>query len=137
MITSGSQNVVKFAYLVSKDGGNNKCYAKFKNFIKLLMSPFLVMLQTFLPKEHSKGYWALKVHSKGTYRTLGHLGTQALEYLSTRRALGKWGTEGTLFSWLFSICEFLQLYLLTYSTRIYSVIDCKVIIFSNFFLLSR
>ena len=43
----------KLTYLISKEGENNKYFGKyvfwkaFKNSIKLLMSPFLVMLQTF------------------------------------------------------------------------------------------
>ena len=91
----------------------------FKKSIKLLTSPFLVMLQTFLLKEHSKENCALKGHStrelehtKGIWalKVLGHsrqLGTWALEHLrhsgtqgtwalgyskGTRRALGHSGT---------------------------------------------
>ena len=37
-----------------------------KNSLKLLRSPFPVMLQTFFTKEHSKDTWTLKEHSLGT-----------------------------------------------------------------------
>ena len=44
----------------------------FKNFIKLLTSPFLEMLQTFFTQR------TLQRHSKGTLRSLkGHSGTRA------------------------------------------------------------
>ena len=46
----------------------------FKNPIKLLRSPFSVMLQTrpFFLEEHSKGTWTLKRHSRVTQRALKH-----------------------------------------------------------------
>ena len=72
-------------------GENNQYHVKcvfwkvFKNSIKLLMSLFLLILQTFfLLKVHSKGNWALEGHSKGIWRALLHLGTQ--------RELGHSGT---------------------------------------------
>ena len=85
-----------------------------KKSIKLLTSPFLVMLQTFLLEDHSKENCALKGHSRGTLRSLqeqsgtraheghlgtqgtwalkttGHLGTRALEALGHSRHLGTW-----------------------------------------------
>ena len=97
---NGWQNMVEFTHLISKEGDNNKCYVKFvfwkvfKNSMKLLASPFFVILQTFSTQR------ALKRHSKGpgnsgNRRTLGqsrHLSTWALRYLGTQ------GTRGTLFS---------------------------------------
>ena len=72
-------------------GENNQYHVKcvfwkvFKNSIKLLMSLFLLILQTFfLLKVHSKGNWELEGHSKGIWRALLHLGTQ--------RELGHSGT---------------------------------------------
>ena len=60
--------MVKFTHLISK-GDKNKCYVKFvfgevfKNSIKLLISPLLVMLQTF--------------YSKSTQRQIGYSSTQS------------------------------------------------------------
>ena len=116
MITSSWQDLVTFRHLISNEGDNNKCYVGFvfwkvfKNPIKLLTSPFLVMLQTFLLEEHSKGTWALRHskkgnlahqrHSKGTPRALqgnskgtralkafGHLGIQAPKALGYSKAI--------------------------------------------------
>ena len=115
MITSSWQDLVTFRHLISNEGDNNKCYVGFvfwkvfKNPIKLLTSPFLVMLQTFLLEEHSKGrelghsgtrrreIWhtkgtprALQGHSKGTPRALkafGHLGIQAPKALGYSKAI--------------------------------------------------
>ena len=77
-----------------------------------LWSPFLVMLQTFLLKKHSKGTWAPKSHSRGTKKALehlgtwarkafghGHLGTQVLRYFGTR------STRATLYSRLDPNCQ--------------------------------
>ena len=101
--------MVKFTHLISKEGGNNKCYLKY---IKLLTGLLLVMLDTFLPKEHSKrncvlkgdskGTWELG-HSKGTWalRHSRHLGTWVLDHLvdsGTQRALGHSSTQG---AWAF------------------------------------
>ena len=113
----------------------------FKKSIKLLTSPFLVMLQTFLLKEHSKENCALKGHStrelehtKGIWalKVLGHsrqLGTWALEHLRHSRHLGTWvleghskstwalrhlntqGTRGTLFSRLLQMSKISHLVL--------------------------
>ena len=53
MVSSDQQSVAKFTHLVSKEGENNTCYVKyvfwkvFKNSVKVLTSPFLVMLQTY------------------------------------------------------------------------------------------
>ena len=110
----------------------------FKKSIKLLTSPFLVMLQTFLLKEHSKENCALKGHStrelehtKGIWalKAIGHLGTRALEALGHSRHLGTgvleghskstWalrhlntqGTRGTLFSRLLQMSKISHLVL--------------------------
>ena len=62
--------MVKFTHLISK-GDKNKCHVKFifgevfENSIKLLISPLLVMLQTFFFQSARKG----------------KLGTQALKAL--------------------------------------------------------
>ena len=118
IITCDQQNVIKFTHLISKEGENNKGFVKyvfwkvFKKFVKPLMSPFLIMLQTFfLLKENSNENWALKWHSKFTQRTLKgqskgtwalghtrHLRTWApkhLRYSFTRRALGHSRNLGT------------------------------------------
>ena len=82
--------------------------------MKLLSSPFLVMLQAWLSlKDHWKGHWALQGHSKGTPRalqvhykvTLGHSKRQLsnlhlkgtstltlLKHLGARNPLGYLGT---------------------------------------------
>ena len=60
-----------------------------KNSIKLLVSPFLLMFQTY--------FSALQRHL-GTQRTLGHWGNwelKAREYLGTQKALRHSGTQGT------------------------------------------
>ena len=94
----------------------------FKNSIKLLTTPFFVMLLTFFAQRalngkldiqrHSKGTWALE-HSKQlpmwVRRHLGNWATPTLEgCLCTRNSrhlgtqpLGHLGTQGTLFSRLF------------------------------------
>ena len=109
---------------------NNWCYVKyvfwqiFKNSIKLLKSPFIVMLQTFFYLKSSQweighSHWtprafegdtlrSLQGHSKSTW-SLGHLmhsgtqGTWALRHLGTRALEGHLdtrNTRGTLFTWL-------------------------------------
>ena len=121
MIKSCYQNVVKFTHFISKEEETNKCHVKhvfwkrFKNSIKQLASLFLVRLltlfirralkgkkvtQTALQRHHHTG--ALKAFEYlSTWGTpalegqLRNLGTQALEHLGTRRALGPSGTWGT------------------------------------------
>ena len=136
MITTGSQKVVKFTHLISKEGENNKCYIKyvfwkfFQNSIKLLTSPFLVVLQAFLLEERSKENWALKRHTSGHQ---GHstVTTNALGQSSTwdtrarEEDLGTWalghsrhlGIRGALFSRLEFIRQvFPTNLILTFST---------------------
>ena len=115
IITCDQQNVIKFTHLISKDGENNKGFVKyvfwkvFKKFVKPLMSPFLIMLQTFfylkrtqMKIEHSNGTLSLlKGHSKGNRRALGHLGIQGTWELGhpstwgTRSLGGHLDTQGT------------------------------------------
>ena len=94
-----------------KEGESNKFHVKyvfwkvFKNSIKLLASPFIVMLQTFFSRRAPKG-------KLGTQRALKwYLGTWALEYLKAlgkSRLLGPWAlrhSKGTLFSRItFFVC---------------------------------
>ena len=119
MIKSCYQNVVKFTHFISKEEETNKCHVKhvfwkrFKNSVKQLASLFLVRLQTLfirralkwkkvtqtaLQRHHHTG--ALKTFEYlSTWGTpalegqLRNLGTQALEHLGTRRALGPSGTQ--------------------------------------------
>ena len=99
-------------HLISIEGENNKCYIKvcvlkvFKNSIKLLASPFLVMFRTVFTRRTLKGKLALQKHLKGTWalgnlrhsgtrRLKGHLGTQALKahgHLGTQALKGHLGT---------------------------------------------
>ena len=87
----------------------------FKNPIKLLTSPFLVMFQTFFTQRTLKGilgtHRALKKRSKGTlalghsrHLELGHSGTGALGHSKGTWALRHLDTRGTLFSRLFFFC---------------------------------
>ena len=98
--------MVKFTHLISKERDNNKCYVKyvlwkvFKDCIKLLASPSLVMLQTFFTQRALKGKlgtrnWALEGHFKVLPRAhKGHLDTRALErHLGTRALEGHLGTR--------------------------------------------
>ena len=85
------------------------CEKVLKNCIKLLKSPFQVMLQTFLLEEHSKGTWAPKGHSRVTQRALEywngtpralqghsrHSGTQVLEAFRHSKVLWHLGSQST------------------------------------------
>ena len=116
MIKSCYQNVVKFTHFISKEEETNKCHVKyvfwkcFKNSIKQLASSRLQTLfirralkgkkvtQTALQRHHH--IRALKAFEYlSTWGTpalegqLRNLGTEALEHLGTRRALGPSGTQ--------------------------------------------
>ena len=92
---------VKFAFLIFNYGENSKCYVNhvfwkvFKNSMKLLTSPFLVMLQNFLLEKLSMLNRALQGHSKAL-KALGYLALKHLSHLShfisTWRAVGHSGT---------------------------------------------
>ena len=87
------------------------CVKFLKNPIKLLASPFPMMLQTILLEGHLKGDWALEDHSNDTCRALGRSkGTKGIRRslrgysngtlaLKTLRCLFNWkalGHSGTL-----------------------------------------
>ena len=58
MIISGLQNVVKFMHLISKEAVKEVlkfCVTFLKNPIKLLTSPFPMMLQTFFTRRALEG----------------------------------------------------------------------------------
>ena len=91
--------MVKFTYLISKEGENNKCYLKHlfwkvcKNSMKLLTSPFLVILSDFHVIHlffTEKAQREIRT-SKGTRKALKALGLSST-----------WGTlaiEGHLVTW--------------------------------------
>ena len=121
--------MIKFTHHIYMESENNKCYVKniswkvFKNSIKLLTSPFLVMLQTFFysmstQREivHSKDTWRAFEHSKGTWALShsNHLCAWTLEHLrhsGTQRALRHSGTWALRHSdtWALEVLEALCL----------------------------
>ena len=94
--------MVKFAHLISKEGENNNCYIRyvlwkdFKNCIKLITSPFLVLQNCFTRralKEQFVTQRTLQGHSKGTQRAFGHSGTRMALRHSPLKALGTWALQ--------------------------------------------
>ena len=104
--------MIKFTYHTSKEGENNKCNVKYVFWkvlrtLKLLTSPFLVMLQTSFTQWALKGKLgtsrAFQGHSQVTLgysdtrrelETFRHLGTGGTRALKALGYLGTWVLEG-------------------------------------------